>query len=40
MAWWWSILLFLAGAFVGAVLMGVIAYDNVKRSKERWNDDE
>ena len=39
MAWWWSILLFLAGAAVGALIMGIIAYDNVKRDKDGWYDE-
>ena len=36
MAWIWYVVLFIAGACVGAVLMGVLAFDNVKRR----DDDE
>jgi len=38
MAWVWYILVFIAGACVGAMLMGLCAYDNVK--KREWDKDE
>jgi len=40
MAWWWSILLFIAGACVGAVVMGVCAYDSTHNGKKWWEDNE
>jgi len=40
MAWWWSILLFIAGACVGAVVMGVCAYDSVHNGKKWWDEDD
>lgn len=41
-AWWWIPVVFLFGTCFGAALMGVCAYDNVKRSRsgKRWWEDE
>ena len=39
MSWWGYILVFIAGACVGAVLMGVCAYDRVHSGKKWWEDD-
>ena len=41
-SWWWLVVMFLLGAFVGFLLMGIIAYDNAKLYKDgkRWWDDD
>lgn len=40
MAWWWGILLFVAGACAGAIVMGVCAYDNAHSGRKWWEDDD
>ena len=39
--WWITIIVFIGGVCFGAVLMGVCAYDNVKRCQtgKRWWED-
>ena len=37
--WWWFPVALIAGACVGAVLMGVCAYDRVNSRKKWWEDD-
>lgn len=38
-AWWWSVILFLAGFFVGVILMGVCSAGYLHTEKE-WQKDE
>lgn len=40
MTWVWVAVAFIIGACIGAVLMGIVAYDNVKSGRKWWEDDE
>lgn len=40
MSWWGYILVFIAGACVGAVVMGICAYDKACGKNKWWEDDD
>ena len=39
-AWWWLVVMFFVGAFLGAMIMGVCAYDNMRRGGKKWWEDD
>ena len=41
-SWWWIPIILMAGAMIGAVIMGVCAANNVNKNRDgkRWWEDE
>ena len=40
-AWWWLLIMFIIGAIVGVILMGLCAINNSDlRNARKWDDDE
>ena len=39
-AWWWLVVMFFIGAVLGAMIMGICAYDNMRRDGKKWWEDE